>query len=102
MQFSAILQPSPVEHQPRGITNDLCQHTEVPLSGLWLLYRDAEGNPQLVAPSITLLPDGHSGRVALRACDDPELQNAQVKAYGVPGNLLNLLISETGAILVDD
>ncbi|MCB1552336.1 MAG: hypothetical protein KDJ14_00910 [Xanthomonadales bacterium] len=81
---------------------DLCPHTEVPPSGLWLLDRDAEGNPQLVAPSITLLPDGHSGRVALRACDDPELQNAQVKAYGVPGNLLNLLISETGAILVDD
>lgn len=81
---------------------ELCPHTEVPPSGLWLLDRDADGNPQLVAPSITLLPEGHSGRVALRACDDPELQNAQVKAYGVPGNLLDLLIAETGAILVDD
>lgn len=94
---------SPVSGQDLDVrAAALCPHTEVPPSGLWLLDSDAEGRPQLVAPSITLLPEGHSGRVALRACDDPELQNAQVKAYGVPSNLLNLLVAETGAILVDN
>lgn len=81
---------------------ELCPRTEMPPQGLWLLARDEAGRAELVAPSATLLPAGHSGRVALRACDDPELRNASVKAYGVPQQVLDLLVANSGAVLVDD
>jgi hypothetical protein len=83
-------------------SSELCPSTARPLPGLWLVGRDAEGRPELVAPSATLLPQGHSGRVALRACDDPALQSAQVDAYGVPGKVLEWLVREAGAVMVDD
>lgn len=84
----------------RGV--ELCPSTVQPSAGLWFIGRDADGRPELVAPSATLLPEGHSGRVALRACDDPELRSARVEAYGVPGQLLGWLASEAGAVMVDD
>lgn len=81
---------------------ELCPSTARPLPGLWLIGRDAEGRPELIAPSATLLPAEHSGRVALRACDDPALRAARVEAYGVPGKVLEWLADEAGAVLVDD
>ncbi|MCK7593450.1 hypothetical protein [Pseudomarimonas salicorniae] len=81
---------------------ELCPSTIRPVPGLWLVGRDEQGQPQLIAPSATLLPEGHSGRVALRRCDDPALREASVEAYGVPGKVLDWLVSESGAVLVDD
>lgn len=80
----------------------LCPHTALPTRGLWLVGRDAEGRPELVAPSATLLPAGHSGRIALRRCDDPQLLDRSQPAYGVPTPVLELLAAQTGAVLVDD
>lgn len=81
---------------------ELCPHTTVPPRGLWLVGRDADGRAELVAPSATLLPPGHSGRVPLRRCDDPQLRNPTEPAYGVPATVLELLLAQTGAVLVDD
>lgn len=81
---------------------ELCPRTTTPPRGLWVIGRDADGRPELVAPSATLLPEGHSGRVALRSCDDPELRSASVQAYGVPQRVLDLLIAEAGAVMVND
>jgi hypothetical protein len=81
---------------------ELCPRTATPPRGLWLLGRDDAGRPELVAPSATLLPNGHRGRVALRSCDDPELRSARVEAYGVPQRVLDLLAAEAGAVLVND
>ncbi len=96
-------QLAPIAGDPVEIRADqLCPRTAVPPRGLWVLGRDDSGRAELVAPSATLLPQGHSGRVALRACDDPELRSAKVEAYGVPQQVLDLLLANTGAILVDD
>jgi hypothetical protein len=80
----------------------LCPHSTTPAKGLWLLGRDADGRAELVAVSATLLPEGHSGRVALRDCSDPALNDAQRPAYGVPGPVLAMLVEHSGAVLVDD
>jgi hypothetical protein len=79
-----------------------CPHSTTPAKGLWLLGRDAEGRAELVAVSATLLPEGHSGRVALRDCDDPALNDAQQPAFGVPAPVLAVLVEHSGAVLVDD
>jgi hypothetical protein len=79
-----------------------CPHSTVPSKGLWLVGRDSQGRAELVAVSATLLPAEHSGRIALRACDDPALRVGSEPAYGVPSPVLDLLIAESGAVLVDD
>jgi hypothetical protein len=83
-------------------SESLCPHSALPGKGLWLVGRDADGRAELVAVSATLLPDGHSGRVALRRCDDPTLNDAAEPAYGVPAPLLDMLVEHSGAVLVDD
>lgn len=79
-----------------------CPHSARPSKGLWLVGRDAEGRAELVAVSATLLPPEHSGRIALRRCDDPALRDGGEPAYGVPAPVLDLLLAESGAVLVDE
>ena len=108
-QYSATLEResqrwrlTPIEGETLDIRSaDLCPSTARPLPGLWLVGRDAEGRPELIAPSATLLPAGHSGRVALRPCSDPALRDARIDAYGVPGKVLEWLANEAGAVMVD-
>jgi len=80
----------------------LCPRATLPPKGLWIVGRDAEGRPELVAPSATLLPIGHSGRVALRSCDDPELNSGARPALGVPATVLQRLATSSGAVLVEE
>ena len=108
-QYTAILEPSlqrwtlapqvGSDLQIRSVTP--CAHQTVPAKGLWLIGRDANGGLELVAPSATLLPEGHSGRIALRSCETATAVNG-VKSYGVPDQVLELLADNTGAVLVDD
>jgi hypothetical protein len=79
-----------------------CPHSALPSKGLWLVGRDADGRAELVAVSATRLPAEHSGRIALRRCDDPALRDARQPAYGVPSPVLDLLLAESGAVLVDE
>ncbi len=77
-----------------------CPHQVVPSKGLWVIGRDAEGGIELIAPSATLLPAGHSGRIALRSCEVSGDASAG-PAFGVPERVLELLAAHSGAVLVD-
>lgn len=109
-QYTATLSPkadlwrlTPLDGNDVEIrSGSACPHSAVPSKGLWLVSRDADGRAELVAVSATLLPAEHSGRIALRACDDPALRAGSEAAYGVPSPVLDLLIAESGAVLVDD
>lgn len=72
-----------------------CRGDAVPPPGLWLLSQDAQGRPELVAPSATPLPAGHPGRIALVGCDD-----AVAGALPVPAALADWLRQHSGAIYV--
>lgn len=107
-QYTAVLQPqlqrwtlSPQTGPDLEIRSIApCPHQTVPGKGLWLIGRDAEGNLELIAPSATALPAGHSGRVALRSCETAG-EPAGSPGYGVPGQVLELLAAHSGAVLVD-
>lgn len=75
-----------------------CRGGLPPPPGLWLLTRDAEGRPALVAPSATVLPDGHPGQVRLVACgqDLP----AGEPALQVPADIIQWLDQRSGAVYV--
>ena len=73
-----------------------CQSSiSVPV-GLWLLTRDAAGKPELLAPSQTILPPGHSGHISVVACDDE-----QGTGLALPASLIEWLSDNTGAVYVD-
>lgn len=72
-----------------------CKSTADVPAGLWLLTRDADGKPELLAPSQTLLPAGHSGHIAVVACNE-----AQANALAVPASLIEWLSDNTGAVYV--
>ncbi len=109
-QYTATLQAraqawrlTPLDGNDIAIRSDAsCPHTALPAKGLWLIGRDAAGRAELVAVSATLLPAGHSGRIALRSCDDTSLRDASQPAYGVPTQVLAMLLEQSGAVLVDD
>jgi hypothetical protein len=107
-QYTAILEPelqrwtlAPQVGSDLQILNTTpCARQTVPSKGLWLIGRDADGGLELVAPSATLLPEGHSGRIALRSC--AAAAGSEVESFGVPDQVLELLADNTGAVLVDD
>jgi hypothetical protein len=108
-QYTAVLLPKsglwrlmPLDGGDFEVRSEPCPHSTQPARGLWLIGRDADGRPELVAVSATPLPAGHAGRVALRACDDPALNDGSRPAYGVPGALLAMLAETSGAVLVDE
>ena len=71
-----------------------------PPRGLWLLTRDAEGRPALVAPSATPLPAGHPGRIRLVGCGEAVAPGEP--ALAVPARLARWLGEHSGAIYVAD
>lgn len=66
--------------------------------GLWLLTRDAQGRPELLAPSATRLPAGHSGRIRLVDCREPVTDGEPTLA--VPPGLRQWLQDHSGVIHV--
>ena len=72
-----------------------CQSSEPVPAGLWLLTRDADGKPELLAPSQTVLPAGHSGHIAVVACNEE-----QANGLAVPASLIEWLSANTGAVYV--
>ena len=69
--------------------------TKIP-AGLWLLTRDANGQAELLAPSQTILPKGHSGRVSVVSCADDKSN-----ALALPASLIEWLGNNTGAVYVE-
>lgn len=72
-----------------------CTSTATVPAGLWLLTRDADGKPELLAPSQTNLPAGHSGHVPVVACDEK-----QGNGVALPASLIQWLSDNTGAVYV--
>ena len=64
-------------------------------TGVWLVVRDTQGRPELLAPSVTRLPRGGSDRVPLRGCG-----RATGRELAVPQTVLDLLAERSGAIYV--
>ncbi|MBC7656461.1 MAG: hypothetical protein H7147_04715 [Frankiaceae bacterium] len=64
-------------------------------TGVWLVVRDAQGRPELLAPSVTPLPRGATERVSLRSCG-----KASGRELAVPQTVLDLLAERSGAIYV--
>lgn len=75
-----------------------CQLGAAPPRGLWLLTRDQWGRPELVAPSATPLPRGHSGHIRLVACGQPAL--GREPALALPDGVLAWLQQNSGSIYV--
>jgi hypothetical protein len=101
-QYTATLDQShnqwrlqPVNGQDVIINTGSCSTGAMVPTGVWLLVLDAQGRPELLAPSVTRLPAGRSDRVALRACDQ-----AHDRQLAVPQSVLDLLSTNTGAIYV--
>jgi hypothetical protein len=102
-QYTAVYQQSlgqwrilPATGQDLAIATGDCATGRAIPAGLWLVTRDDEGRVQLLAPSTTALPDGASDTVAVRACDQ-----AEPGALFLPQPLIDLLASESGAVLVE-
>lgn len=90
----------PLLGSPLEITlGEHCPVAATPLPrGLWLLTRDADDRPVLLAPSATSLPAGHSGVVALDDCD--AAPGGHRHRLAVPAALSELLASHGGTVLV--
>jgi hypothetical protein len=78
--------------------SDDCRGGTPPPRGLWLLTRDGQGHPQLVAPSSTVLPPGHPGRIRLLDCRQPAVGDEP--SLALPDQLLNWLDQNSGSIYV--
>jgi hypothetical protein len=76
-------------------TGDCASGRAIP-KGVWLVTRDDAGRVELLAPSTTQLPAGAADTIAVRACDAPE-----AGALVLPQPLIDLLASESGAVLVE-
>ena len=87
----------PANGQDVVIDTGSCTTGAMHPNGLWLLVRDAEGRPELLAPSSTPLPAGTSERIAIRSCEQ-----ARGNALAVPQVVIDLLAADTGAVLLDD
>lgn len=90
----------PLQGSPLELTlGDQCPLPTSPLPrGLWLLTRDAQDRPVLLAPSATPLPAGHPGLVMLDDCDADHA--GQPHRLAVPTALNELLASHGSAVLV--
>ncbi|WP_374604138.1 hypothetical protein [Arenimonas sp.] len=77
---------------------DTCEPGATPPPGLWLLTRDGQGQPTLLAPSATALPAGHPGRVRLLDCG--QAVTGPLPALAVPRVLLDWLSDNSGAVYV--
>ena len=71
---------------------------QLPLpNGVWLITRDAQGRPELLAPSVTTLPKGYPEHVALVACGE----HAEGKSLAAPRALIDWLANSAGAVYVE-
>ena len=87
----------PLDGQDFEVTSNAksCASDTTIASGLWLVGRDADGNPELVAPSATDVAGG-SERIALHACGEAG------EGLAAPRPLIEWLSDNSGAVLVED
>lgn len=81
-----------------SITSGCENRTAIP-SGLWFVTPDSNGKLELVAPSVTSLPEGFPEHVALRNCGDQV--EAQATLF-VPAKALDWISANAGTVLIDE
>lgn len=72
-----------------------CESAEAIPSGVWLVGRDAEGRPELVAPSATLAAAGRD-RIALHDCSESGA------GLAAPRPLIDWLATNASAVYVEE
>jgi hypothetical protein len=66
--------------------------------GVWLVTHTAEGGVELLAPSVTALPPGHDGRVALLPCGETSTR----PSLNAPASMVRWLAEHAGAVYVHE
>ena len=91
----------PIDGQDLVITNPdiYCRADASAPEGVWLVARDPAGGIELRAPSDTLLPAGHEGRIALLPCGAGPGSGAALHA---PQALIDWLAANNGAVFIDE
>jgi hypothetical protein len=104
-QYTAALQQHaqhwrllPLRGEQVDVTENCRNSASVP-AGLWYVSQDSDGKLQLVAPSVTTLPEGFPDHVALRACGE---QSSAQAALFVPATALEWIAANAGTVLIDD
>lgn len=85
-----------VQHDFTTQQNSNCSSNITVPTGLWLLTHDADGRPELLAPSYTELPEGHSGHIPIIPCSEKPSEG-----LAVPAKIIDWLTENTGAIYVE-
>jgi hypothetical protein len=67
-------------------------------TGLWLLSRDSQDRPVLLAPSATELPKGHPGAIAIVRCGE----HFDGQALRLPAAILQTLEDHASAIFISE
>ena len=80
-------------------SNGICTAEPAIPYGVWLVARDTDGRPELLAPSTTALPRGYPERVALVACGT---SSEGAPAVALPQAVIDLLATSTGAVYVGE
>lgn len=99
-QHSASWLFTPAEGPPLMVSSDTrcANHGKLP-TGVWLLTRNSDGQPELTALSAVDLPTGHSGQVRLVDC---AVGADGIATVAAPRLLLDMLTASTGAVRIDD
>lgn len=104
-QYTAVLNSAnsqwrllPSDGQDFAIQLDRNCHSSAAIpAGLWLLTRNADGQPELLAPSQTALPVGHSGHIPVVECNEEQADGG----LALPASLIDWLSNNTGAVYVE-
>lgn len=78
---------------------DDCGSSEPIPHGLWYVSQDDSGHPELIAPSVTPLPEGFPQRVTMKACGD---KSGKGVVLFVPAVALQWINDHVGTVLIDD
>jgi hypothetical protein len=92
----------PMDGQDMVVSNpDIYCRSDAPAPrGIWVIVHGEHGQLELHAPSDTVLPPGHSGRIALRDCAEPVL--ADQATLRIPSGLVEWLSVHSGAVFIDE
>jgi hypothetical protein len=80
-------------------SNGICAAQPSIPTGVWYVARNADGQPELLAPSTTALPRDYPERVALVACGTA---SGGTPAVALPQAVIDMLATSTGAVYVGE
>ena len=105
-QYTAALQQHaqqwhllPLRGAQIEVSEHNCASNSTVPNGLWFVTQDSGGKLQLVAPSVTKLPEGFPDNVALRSCGE---QADKRTTLFVPAQALAWIEQNAGTVLIDD